>query len=46
MEIEEDLRLAGSGDSTGFEVGRWWRQEDLGWSADDGDRRLWVIGWS
>ena len=33
-------------DSTGFEVDRRWRQEDLGWLAGGGDRRLWVIGWS
>ena len=46
METEEDLRLAGGGDSTGFEVGRRWREEDLGWPASGGDRRLWVIGWS
>ena len=36
--------LAGSGGSTGFEVGWRWRQEDLGLLADSGDRRLWVIG--
>lgn len=34
LETEEDLRwLAGGGDSTGFGVGRRWRQEDLGWPA-------------
>ena len=38
--------LAGSGGSTGFEVGRRWRQEDLGWPAGSGDGRLWVIVWS
>ena len=37
---------ADGGGSTGFEVGRQWRQEDLGWPAGSGDRRLWVIVWS
>nr|POF20726.1 isoform 3 of atp synthase mitochondrial f1 complex assembly factor 1 [Quercus suber] len=41
VETEEDLRLVGGGDSTGFEVGRRWRQEDLGWPAGNGDKRLW-----
>ena len=39
METEEDLRLAGSGDSTGLEVDRQWRQEDLGWPAGGGEDR-------
>ena len=47
MEIVQDFRLAGGGDRGGFGVvGRRWREEDLGWPAIGGDRRLWVIGWS
>ena len=46
VDTEEDLKLAGGGDSRGFEVGRRWRQEDLGWPAGSGDGRLWVIVWS
>ena len=38
--------LAGGGDSKGFEVGRRWRQDDLGWPAGSRDGRLWVIVWS